>query len=57
MRIEQNHEFKPITITLENSEEAELFWQLLRHGSTKRTGALNRFANMISDWFSNHANL
>lgn len=57
MRIEQQPEFQPITITLETREEAKQFWDLLLHCSTKRQGPLKALATRLSDWFSNEAHL
>ena len=57
MKIEQHQEFQPITITLETSEDAKLFWDLLLYCKTKRQGPLKKLANQLSDWFSNEAHL
>lgn len=55
MKIEQEQNFVPITITLESKEEAGMFWELICYGSSKRQGKLKDFANKISNWFSNSA--
>lgn len=57
MIIEQDVKFQPIIIKLETKEEADLFWELLIHCSTKRKGKLFSFANLLSNWFSNEAHL
>jgi hypothetical protein len=57
MKIVQEPKFQPITITLENNEEADLFWQLVIHCSSKRQGKLKEFADAISNWFSNNSQL
>ena len=57
MKIEQQQEFKPITITLETREDANQFWDLLRYGSSKRQGAVKELGDKLSDWLSNEAHL
>lgn len=57
MKIEQEQNFTPITITLESKEDAELFWELIRHCSSYRQGKLRDFATQISNWFSLTARL
>ena len=51
MKLEQKAKFQPITITLETEEDAELFWDLIQWGGSKRPARLKEFATKISGWF------
>ena len=56
MKLQQHPVFQPITITLETSEEAVAFWEIL--GSVKSDhGAADDLACRISNWLSEHAQL
>lgn len=60
MKLEQTPEFKPIVITLETKEEAELVWKALRvldGSSLILTGNERDFMRMALDWFSTEAKL
>ncbi len=58
MKIEQNPEFQPITITLETAEEAEALWRAVRDAETV-TIDKDRFDILreLSDWFTTEAQL
>jgi len=61
MKINQNPQFQPITITFETAEEADLFWGFVSGGSGKLNAdeneQLDGLRNDISNWFSNQAQL
>ncbi|MBU0593328.1 MAG: hypothetical protein KKH74_06270 [Gammaproteobacteria bacterium] len=61
MKIEQETDFKPITITLETREEVIAVWTALRTDTVVRDDIEfeRGYAVLreLSDWFSNHAHL
>ena len=56
MKIEQKPKFQPITITLETSEEADMFWEVIVGGVVISKKA-KKFGIEISNWLSNNAQL
>lgn len=56
MKVQQNTEFQPITITLETRDEADLLWYMVSE-YVPATSVQKEFKNRISDWFSNQAQL
>lgn len=61
MKIQQEPNFQPITIILENREEAVDLWKLLRMAETniinEDAKKLKQFSKTISDWFTKEAHL
>ena len=47
-------EFKPIKITIESKEEAQLFWDMMEESYTKLDGRKREIAINISNWFYNN---
>ena len=56
MKIEQKPKFQPITITLETSEEVEMFWEVV-NGGAKISKKAKKFGIEISNWISSNAQL
>lgn len=58
MKIEQNPEFQPITITLETKEEAEEFLEVMSyHAKYSPSSDRGALSSKISDWFTTEAHL
>lgn len=62
MKIEQENGFRPITITLETTEEVDAVWKAIQDSfKTYQTGDWRQIHTdtlaAISDWFSNEASL
>lgn len=58
MKIEQKPKFQPVVITLETEQDAEHFWEVVRAADDgKMSAAATRYAIMISNWFSEKAQL
>ena len=54
MRMCQERNFKPISLTLESAEEAETFWDLMELAAQEGGEGEKEFALFICDWFSNN---
>ena len=58
MKIKQDPQFQPITITLETLEEAETLWGVIEADNlTKTIPGRREILIDLSNWFSNNAQL
>ena len=57
MLLEQDPEFRPITITLETQDEAEALWAAVTFGVPVVDPCHHKILTMISDWFSSKAKI
>ena len=56
MKMQQQPEFHPITLTIETGREAEIIWAMVREYQAKGPVEI-ALAKKIVDWFSNAAQL
>jgi hypothetical protein len=59
MKIEQEPEFQPITITIETADEANFLWEILEEAVLPAThkNAKREFCISLCNWFSDTAQL